>query len=224
VDLIKAARKKGIRTLSEDDSRKVLETYGIPLVPSHRAEDLEQARQAASSLGFPVALKGMGSALAHKTESDVVRLNIKNEVELEQAWKDVKENAGDKLEAVLVQRMLHSEREFVAGMNRDPQFGPCVMFGLGGIFTEVLKDVVFRVAPLERRDALDMMEEIRGRKLLDAFRGQPAVDKEALVELLLGLGQVGIEHEDIEEIDVNPILIDGTKPVAVDALVVLKEK
>jgi len=118
--------------------------------------------------------------------------------------------------------MIKGERELVAGLTRDPQFGPCVMFGLGGIFTEVLKDVTFRVAPLERYDAYEMMDEIKAKKILDEFRGKPAVDREKLADILINLGRIGLEHEEVAEIDINPLIIKDSMPVAVDALIVLR--
>ena len=108
-------------------------------------------------------------------------------------------------------------------MTRDPQFGPCVMFGLGGIFTEILKDVSFRVAPLTRRDAMDLMDDFKGKKILDAVRGMEAVDREVLADILIAVGQIGMEHDEIQEIDANPLKILNGKPVAVDALVVLNK-
>jgi len=118
--------------------------------------------------------------------------------------------------------MVNGSREFVIGLSRDPQFGPCVMFGLGGIFTEALKDVTFRVAPLSKDDALEMIDEIKTKKLLGEFRGSPAVDREALAKALVGVGELGMKYDSIAEIDINPLIISGNKPVAVDALVVLK--
>jgi len=121
--------------------------------------------------------------------------------------------------AVLVQEMIRCKRELAMGLTRDPQFGPCVMFGLGGIFTEILKDVSFRVAPLAKQDALAMMQEIRGRKILGAIRGMAAVDLDLLAEILATIGRIGLENDRIKEIDVNPLMISNGKPVAVDALV-----
>jgi acetyl-CoA synthetase (ADP-forming) len=126
-----------------------------------------------------------------------------------------------KLDGVLVQEMIKGSREFVIGLTRDPQFGPCVMFGIGGIFTEVMKDVSFRIAPLTQADAEEMIEEIRMKKLLGEFRGSPAVDRSALVCALVGIGELAIRHSEIAEIDINPLIIAGNKPVAADALVIL---
>jgi acetyl-CoA synthetase (ADP-forming) len=126
--------------------------------------------------------------------------------------------------AVLVQEMVKGPRELVVGLTRDPQFGPCVMFGLGGIFTEILKDISFRVAPLEKRDALEMMQEIKGHKILEAVRGMEAADLDMFSQILINVGQIGMEHEKVKEIDINPVIISGNKPVAVDALVVLESE
>jgi len=117
--------------------------------------------------------------------------------------------------------MVKGERELVVGLTRDAQFGPCVMFGLGGIFTEILEDISFRVAPLSREDAMDMMESIRGKKILDAVRGKPPVDREALADILIAVGQIGMNYDQIREIDINPLKILDGKPIAVDALIVL---
>jgi len=126
--------------------------------------------------------------------------------------------------AVLVQEMVKGKREFLAGLTRDPQFGPCVLFGLGGIFTEALEDVTFRIAPFTKSDALEMIREIKAQRLLEGFRGMEVVDKERLVDLLLQVGRIGLEQEKIKEIDINPLIISRGRPVAVDALIVLEEK
>jgi acyl-CoA synthetase (NDP forming) len=110
----------------------------------------------------------------------------------------------------------------VIGLTRDAQFGPCVMFGLGGIFTEILKDISFRIAPLEKRDALEMMRDIKGHKILDAVRGMEAADLDVLADILIKVGQIGMENDRIKEIDINPVILSGSKPIAVDALVVLE--
>jgi acetyl-CoA synthetase (ADP-forming) len=217
------ASTRNRRTLSELESRKVLATYGIPLVPSRSAATASEAVRAAEEFGFPVVLKGAGEKLAHKTEAGVVRLDLRSASEVEAAYVEIARRAGDRLETVLVQPLVRSEREFVAGLTRDPQFGPCVMFGLGGIFTEALKDVAFRVAPIEERDALEMLDDIRAHKLLDAIRGKPAADRATLAGILRALGRLGLERPEVAEVDLNPILLDGPKPVAVDALIVLDE-
>lgn len=222
--IVEEAIKRGEKTLSEFDSKKVLEAYSIPVTKEFIARNVEEAKKFAKEIGYPVVLKGSSSTLTHKTELNMIELNIKDEKSLEETYKALEERGKGQLDGILVQQMVKGEREFVAGLIRDPQFGPCVMFGLGGIFTEVLKDVTFRVAPLEKRDAIEMMNEIKAKKLLDEFRGKPAVDRDVLASALINLGRIGLENDDIAEIDINPIIILKDKPVAVDALVVLRDQ
>jgi acetyl-CoA synthetase (ADP-forming) len=151
----------------------------------------------------------------------MVKLNVGNPEEVARVFDEFSGKMKN-LDGVLIEKMVKGSREFVIGLSRDPQFGPCVMFGLGGIFTEALKDVTFRVAPLSREDALEMIDEIKTKKLLGEFRGSPAVDREALAKALIGVGDLGIKYDSIAEIDINPLIICGDKPVAVDALVVLR--
>jgi len=223
MQIVKDALARVDKTLSELDSKEVLAHYAIPVTKEYVARDLAAAKTFAQEIGYPVVLKGHSSTLAHKTEKNLVELNIEDETGLIKAYQALEKRGEGQLDGILVQEMVKGERELVAGLVRDPQFGPCVMFGLGGIFTEVLKDVTFRVAPLEKRDALEMMDEIRAKKLLDTFRGKPAVDREVLANVLINLGRIGLENPEIAEIDINPLIIKGATPVAVDALVVLKK-
>lgn len=212
------------RALSEYDSKLFLAAHGLPVTRERLATSLGEAREAASQLGYPLAMKASGADYAHKTELGLVELDIRDEKDLELAHQRLLQRAPT-LGQVLVQQMVRGQRELVAGLSRDPQYGPCVMFGLGGIFTEVLRDVVFRVAPLAIGDALDMLEEMRASRILGAVRGLPAVDRRALAEILVSLGRIGLEHPQVAEVDINPlkILPDG-RPVAVDALVVLYQE
>ena len=175
----------------------------------------------AEKLGYPVVMKGCSAELAHKTEAGMVKLNVGNSDEVVHVFDELMSKIKG-LGGVLIQKMVKGSREFVIGLSRDPQFGPCVMFGLGGIFTEALKDVTFRVAPLSKEDALEMIDEIKTKKILGEFRGSPAVDREALAKALVGVGELGMKYDSIAEIDINPLIISGNKPVAVDALVVLR--
>ena len=151
----------------------------------------------------------------------MVRVNLKNEQDVARAYDELMDK-GIRLDGILIQEMVKGNREFVIGLTRDPQFGPCVMFGIGGIFTEALKDVSFRVAPLTDDDAREMIHEIRAVKLLDAFRGENSVDEDVLVKALVGIGELGMTHNEIAEIDINPLIVTEGKPVAVDALVILE--
>jgi acetyl-CoA synthetase (ADP-forming) len=221
LDVIKKAVKNGQKNLSEYESRLVIESAGVFVAAGVLAKTRGEAIQAAETMGYPVVMKGCAAELAHKTEAGMVALNITNAEEVAQVFDDLAGRAKN-LDGILVEKMVKGSREFVIGLTRDPQFGPCVMFGLGGIFTEALKDVTFRVAPLTQEDALEMIDEIKTKKLLGAFRGSPAVDRNALAKALVGVGDLGMKYDSIAEIDINPLIICGDKPVAVDALVVLK--
>jgi len=220
--IIEDAYRRGDKALNEYESKRLLKAYGIPVTEERVALTVEEALEAAHAIGYPVALKGSSRTLTHKTEHGLVELGIQGDDALEKAFAAITERGAGQLDGILVQQMVKGDREFVAGLIRDPQFGPCVMFGLGGIFTEVLKDVTFRIAPLTTRDALEMMDEIKARKLLDEFRGKPAVNREVLAATLVNLGKIGLELDQVAEIDINPMIVHGDIPVAVDALVVLR--
>jgi acetyl-CoA synthetase (ADP-forming) len=217
---IAQALERGSASLAEFEAKQLLAQYGIPVTREKEVSGLQDALRAAAEIGYPVALKGSGEGLLHKTEKGLVRLDLKNERDVQEAYTVLTGAPG--VANVLVQEMIKGQRELVAGLTRDPQFGPCVMFGLGGIFTEVLKDVAFRVAPLNRREARQMMEDLRGREILGAVRGMPPVDREALAGILIALGKIGLENPAVREIDINPLTVqpDG-RPIAVDALIVL---
>jgi acetyl-CoA synthetase (ADP-forming) len=222
-EIVETALAHGQKALSEHDSKRVLASYGIPVVQEDLTQDLAGAKQAASRIGYPVVLKACSPDVTHKTEKGLIEVDLRDEEDLGQAFQRLQGRAEGLDGDFLVQEMVKGARELVIGMIRDPQFGPCVMFGLGGIFTEILRDVSFRVAPIEERDAMEMMREIKGHKILDAIRGMDAVDLQSLSQSLIALGNIGMEHDAIKEIDVNPLIIKGSQPVAVDALVVLEE-
>ena len=221
LDIIEKALKNGQKTLSEYESRLVIESAGVPVVPAALVKTKQEAVCEAAKIGFPLVMKGCSAELAHKTEAGMVALNIGNIEEVATVFEEFTDKAKN-LDGVLIEKMVKGSREFVIGLSRDAQFGPCVMFGLGGILTEALKDVTFRVAPLSKQDALEMIDEIKTKKLLDEFRGSPAVDREALARALVGVGDLGMKYDSIAEIDINPLIISGNQVVAVDALVVLK--
>lgn len=222
--IINAAIKKGRNTLSEFESTRILEYFGIPTAEAILAQDLVEVRAAAERIGYPVVLKACSPEVSHKTEGGLVAVDLRNEDDLEQAFNRIRNASFITSESFLVQQMIKGARELVMGMIHDPQFGPCVMFGIGGIFTEVLGDVTFRPAPLEEADAAEMLKEIKGHKILGAVRGMAAVETDILIRCLMTLGKIGLEQENIAAIDVNPLVVKGSKPVAVDALVVLKGK
>jgi len=220
MNVLDEALAEGLPALDEYRAKQFLSAFGIPVSRESVAGDPAAAAAAAETIGFPVVLKVVGHALFHKTEVGGVVLDVKSSDEVKTESARLLKVPG--CEALLVQEMVRGDRELVCGMTRDPQLGPCVMFGLGGIFTEALNDAVFRVAPLALSDALEMVGEIRSVKLLGAFRGQSPVKLEAVARLLMALGEIGLQHEAVQAIDINPIKIrtDGT-PVAVDALISL---
>jgi acetyl-CoA synthetase (ADP-forming) len=224
MDIIDNALKKGQTALSEYESKQILASYGIPVTAEKLITNGDELREAAGKIGYPLVVKGCSANMAHKTEKGLIRVDIRNETEALSAFDEITEAMAGEDGAILVQEMVRGSRELVVGLTRDSQFGPCVMFGLGGIFTEVLKDTSFRVAPLGKRDAMEMMQEIRAHKILDPVRGMPAANKDMLADMLVTVGRIGLENEMIREIDINPVIISGAKPVAVDALVVLEKK
>lgn len=221
MEIIAKALAEGRKMLSEYESKQVLAAYGVPVTREILVRTREEAAAAAGEIGYPLVVKGCSSEIAHKTEQGLIVTGVRDEADAIEAFDRIIGPVSRTGGGVLIQEMISGKRELVAGMTRDPQFGPSVMFGLGGIFTEILRDVSFRVAPLEKRDALEMMDEIKGRKILDAVRGMPAADRESLANILVGVGRIGLDHQAVLEIDINPIILAGSAPVAVDALIVL---
>lgn len=224
MEIIDQALAAGRRALSEYDAKRLLSDYGIAVTREQLASDRDTAAEAARQIGFPVVVKGSGAELMHKTESGVVFVNIADQQGVADAFDAIANKLGAGFEAVLVQEMVSGKRELVLGLHREPQFGPCVMLGLGGVLTEVINDTAFRIAPFDEAEARDMAAELRAGKVFDAFRGEAAADMDQLAKNLCALGRIGLEQENIAEIDINPLIITpegGLK--AVDALVVLKE-
>ena len=222
-DLLLKAIQNRQQALSEYESKLVVSAAGVPVVQEVLVHSRQEAMDQETLIGFPVVLKGSSHTLTHKTEMGMVLVNLKNREEAAQAY-DTLLGKGIDLDGVLIQKMVQGKREFVIGLTRDPHFGPCVMFGIGGIFTEAMKDVSFRVAPLTEEYAQEMISEIRAVKLLDAFRGEGTVNRDALVKALVGIGNLGMAYDEIAEIDINPLIVTESKPVAVDALVILNTR
>lgn len=210
--------------LTEYESKQLLASYGIPTSRELLVHDARGLIGAAAEIGYPVVLKGCGQDISHKTEKNLVRIDMRTEEEALAAFDEIIGKMNGQGGSVLVQEMVQGQRELMVGLTRDPQFGPCVMFGLGGIFTEILDDVVFRVAPLETRDAVEMMKGIKGHKILDAIRGMETVNRDVMANILITVGRIGLENERIKEIDINPLIVRGGIPVAVDALIVLTQQ
>jgi acetyltransferase len=212
-------------TLSEHESKTLLRDRGVPVAAERLVRDADDAARAAAALGFPVVVKLCGRGIAHKTERSLVRLGIARYDDARHAAAELlalaRPEDGDV--SLLVAEMVAGRRELIAGVVRDPQFGPCVMLGLGGIFAEAVADVVFAAAPLSHADALRAIASLHTVRLLDAFRGEPPVDREALAAVLVALGRLAVERPDVVSVDVNPLIVRDGTPVAVDALVELGE-
>ena len=206
--------------LSEANSRRLVEDAGVAVSPWTTASDAGSAAVAAEALGLPVVVKLCGDAIAHKTERGLVRLGLSSRDEAGAAAADLLAAARpeDGEVGLLVSTMVHGNRELIAGLVRDEQFGPCVMLGLGGILAEAVADVAFRLAPLEHGDALDLIDDLGAQSLLGEFRGEPAVDREALADTLMALSRIAADS-DIRSVDLNPLIVVEGRPVAVDALV-----
>lgn len=220
MNLIAQALNENRKILSEYESKQVLAAYGIPVTKEIQVKTEEELLKVVQEIGFPMVLKACSPDISHKTEKNLVRLDIRTQQEALEAFRELTASSeGDY--SILVQQMISGKRELMVGMTRDAQFGPCVMFGMGGIFTEVFKDVSFRMAPLAVRDALEMTGEIQGAKILGPVRGMEAADMEEMSKILIAVGKIGLDNPEIKEIDVNPLILSKGKPVAVDALIVL---
>ncbi|MBF0243041.1 MAG: acetate--CoA ligase family protein [Desulfamplus sp.] len=210
--------------ICEDESKKILKQYGVPVVDEIRVKTVDEAFDAASKLGFPLVLKGVGSKFSHKSEMGLVHVGVSDSESLKEAFESIIKKGSKELEGVLVQPMVKGKRELVAGMFRDPQYGPVIMFGLGGIFTEALNDVAFRLAPLSDWDIDEMLNEISAKKILGNFRGEKEVKKDEIRATLLGLSNLALNSPEIKEVDINPLIATSEgNLVAVDALIVKGE-
>jgi acetyltransferase len=219
---IKQAKENGQKALDEHAAKKLLAAYGVPVTKEKLAQTLGEALAAASKIGYPVALKACHWEIMHKSGKGLIALNVENAAKLKGAFKGIRRAAG-KAVPVLVQEMLAGNREFLAGMTRFAGFGACVVFGLGGVFTEIYRDTTIRMAPFTAADAQEMFADLRAQKLLEEFRGMPQVEKDELVGILQAVGNISLLHPEIAEIDLNPIIIHGARPVVADALIVLSD-
>jgi acyl-CoA synthetase (NDP forming) len=219
--IVEKALAAGRPALDEAAAKQVLAAYGVPVPAGGLVYSAPEAAELAASLGGPVAMKAVGALIQHKTETQLVVLGLRTPDEVAQTYVALAERAGDALEAVLVEEMVAGSRELMVGMKRDAAFGPVVAFGLGGTMTEVFRDIVLAVSPGSEGDVAELPGLIRGKALLGAFRGQPAVDRAKLVAIIEAVARIAADHPEIAEIDVNPLLVRDGEPVAADALMVL---
>ena len=226
--IINNARKQGRIILTEIESKKVFEDAGINTIETRLASSQKEAIALSDQIGFPVVLKVASPDISHKSDAGGVKVGLKNKTEVSKAYKEIMASARQKyptanIEGVSVQSMARPGIEIIIGMFKDPQFGPVLMFGLGGILVEVLKDVSFRIVPLTRRDAREMIKEIKGYSLLEGYRGQEPANIPFLEDLLLKVSDFAEQTPEIKEIDLNPIFAYKDGAVVVDARIVLEE-
>jgi succinyl-CoA synthetase beta subunit len=207
--------------LSESASKQLLADAGVPVAPERIVATAREAGAAATVMGFPVVAKLCGDRIAHKTDRGLVILNLGSVEAVADATNELFAKAvpDDGDVAVLIAPMIRGNRELIAGVATDPQFGKTIMVGVGGILAEAVADVVFRLVPITRLDAQEMIEGIATQALLGPFRGEPAVDRERLIDVLVGLSRVVEQDPLIVSIDVNPLIVANGVPIAVDALV-----
>ncbi len=226
--IIDEARGEGRTVLTEVESKELLKQAGIDIIDTRLATSREEAISISRKLGFPVALKVASPDIVHKSDAGGVKLGLENAREVGKAYADILAAVGQKhprarIQGVSVQKMARAGVEVIIGMSKDDQFGPVLMFGLGGILVEVLKDVSFRLVPLAKRDAAEMVREIKGYPLLEGYRGQEAVDISYLEELLLKVSDFVERNPEVKELDLNPVFAYSDGAVAVDARVILEE-
>ncbi len=226
--IIELAKKEGRTLLTEIEAKELLKKAGINTVDTRLAKTKEEAVKLAQELGLPAALKIASVDVVHKTDSGGVKLGLKTAEEVGAAFDAIMESVkkavpGAKIEGVAVQTMAKPGVEVIIGMSKDAQFGPVLMFGLGGVLVEILKDVSFRIVPLVKRDAKEMIREIKGYPLLEGYRGADPVDVENLEGLLLKVSEFIEKTPEIKELDLNPIFAYKDGAVAVDARVILEE-
>ncbi|MBS7287170.1 MAG: acetate--CoA ligase family protein [Candidatus Freyarchaeota archaeon] len=227
--IIRKALDEGRTYLLEPEAKEVIRSYGIPTTNFRVAKTPDEAVKYAEEIGYPVVLKIVSPDIIHKSDAGGVKVNLKNKDDVIKAYHEIYENvkkykSDARITGILIQEFCPEGREVIVGMAKDPQFGPALMFGLGGIFVEVLKDVSFRVAPITRYDAEEMIKEIKAYPILQGIRGQPPADIEALIDILLRVSNLAIDHPEIDQLDLNPIFAYSRGAKAVDARIILSKQ
>ncbi|MEM2319763.1 MAG: acetate--CoA ligase family protein [Candidatus Bathyarchaeia archaeon] len=225
-EIIAKALAEGRRYLLEHEAKAICQKYGIPVTRFGVAGSAEEAAKIAEEIGFPVVLKIVSPDIVHKYDVGGVVLNLKSADEVINAYNQIianvrKRRPEARIDGVNVQEMAPPSTEVIVGAVKDPQFGPVLMFGLGGIFVEVLKDVTYRVAPIKEDDALEMVNEIKASPILKGYRGLPPADVNAIVEILLNASKMMMENQEIRELDLNPIMVYEKGAKTVDARIIL---
>jgi acyl-CoA synthetase (NDP forming) len=225
-DILEKARGEKRTVLTEIEAKQILQEAGIDCTDTKLAVTKAEAVDISGSIGYPVVLKISSVDITHKSDAGGVKVNLKDQAAVEQAWDDIMASCTSQypdadIEGISVQGMARAGTEVIIGMTKDPSFGPVLMFGLGGIFVEVLKDVAFRIVPLDKNDASEMIGEIKGKKLLEGYRGEDPADIPFLEDTLLKLSELVDKTEGIAEIDMNPVFAYKQGAVVVDARIIL---
>ena len=226
--IVEGALQQGRTLLTETESKQVLQDLGIATTLGQLATSEDDAARIAADIGFPVVLKISSEEITHKSDIGGVQLHLQNAAEVRRAYQTILRNAAEqapeaRVEGVAVQPMAKPGVEVIIGMSKDASFGPVLMFGLGGVLVEILKDVAFRIVPLSRRDAEEILRDIKGFPLLQGYRGAPAADLNALTNILLTLSDFVAQTPAIKEIDLNPIYAYDDGALAVDARLILED-
>lgn len=211
--------------LTEFESKELLQEIGIQVPDQRLTSTKEETVSVAENMGFPVVLKLMAEDIVHKSDTGAVKLNLRSNDEVGQAFDELMKIPSQTEKRISVQKMADEPiTELIIGMTTDAQFGPALMFGIGGILVELLEDVSFRIAPITEYDAKEMIHEIKGFPILDGYRGKPKADIDAIVDTLLKISDLVIKHEEIHEMDLNPVFIYNKGLICVDARIILKKK
>jgi acyl-CoA synthetase (NDP forming) len=226
-EILKQARKENRTNLTEIESKELIEDVGIPVIKAKLARTKAEAISLSKKMGFPVALKIVSPDVIHKSDSGGVKLGLASATQVGEAYNEIlsaikKHQPKAKIEGISVQKMAHPGVEVIIGMTKDAQFGPVLMFGLGGILVEVLKDVSFRIIPMTKRDAHEMIREIKGYPLLEGYRGHEPADIPFLEALILKVSDFIDKNPEIKELDLNPVFAYKKGAIAVDARVILE--
>ena len=226
--IITQAKQEGRVALTEVEAKELLATAGINVAPTKLATSKQEAASIAKTLGFPVVLKIVSPDVLHKSDAGGVKLNLNSEAEVGNAYDAIMTSIKAKLPSakilgIAVQKMARPGTEVIIGMSKDPQFGPVLMFGLGGIFVEIMKDVSFRIVPLTKRDADEMIHEIKGFPVLTGYRGQEVASLAHLQDILMKVSEFAEKNPEVKEIDLNPVLAYKDGAIAVDARVILEK-
>lgn len=211
--------------LTEFESKELLQEIGIEIPPQSLTSTKEETISTAERIGLPVVLKLMAEDIVHKSDTGAVKLNLKSKDDVEQAFEELMKISSQSEKKISVQKMAEEPiTELIIGMTTDAQFGPALMFGIGGILVELLEDVSFRIAPITEYDAKEMIHEIKGFPILDGYRGKPKADINAIVDTLLKISDLVVKHDEIHEMDLNPVFIYDKGLICVDARIILKKK